>query len=283
MNPIKSASAIFRKGSPSSKKDKEDSSDFKSFPTFRNPFRSSGTFSTNKETTRSSDNVPSSPQQPPVTKDGEAPDDDVFFDVDTSSGELEQSDEDLDYEALSRFKDAAPRSLNPAVLTKKDLHEAIASLPFGNAEELFFALRDLFKLSHLYHADWATLSVDTHLIHQVVDSIRRYEANGLQLNGDGVRLLYKVVSGGSHSNSINNITSNSCSSPRPLRPAGLQVLSEHGVIELLLRLTLEHTVRDVCIALLDAVVQQDVAVFAKTCDICESICALVRIVLFIPL
>lgn len=271
MNPIKSA--IFRNSPKQSNKksSKEGGAEEKHASPFRNPFRSSeGSPSKLSSGNHASANVP--PVSADPAKDDEGGHEDVFFD-DSSGGEMEQPEEGVDYETLNKFKEAVPQGLDSSALAKRDLHEAVAALPFGNAEELFYALRDLFKLSHLYHADWAALSVDSHLIHQVVDSIRRYEANGLQLNGDGVRLLYKVVSCGSggKTSSANSSSSEPKDAIATLCPVGIQVLSEHAVIELLLRLALEHTVRDVCIALMESVVQQDASIFTKICDICKYI------------
>lgn len=131
---------------------------------------------------------------------------------------------------------------------KKDLHAAMAGLATQSRDDLFVTLREILQLSHLYYLDWQHLQVDSALVHTVVDIIRRYESNGLQLHGDAIRLLLKLATSHVHSKVI------------------LSTLSDQSVIELLLRLTLEHPVYEICLAVLGVIVAADDFVFSKICD-----------------
>lgn len=143
---------------------------------------------------------------------------------------------------------ATPRETNIMAL-KKDLAQTLSRLPVHNRDLLMVSLNDLLKLSHLYCDDWRRLEIDVPLVSRVVDLIRRYESNGLQLHGDGVRILNKIAD---HSRGNEDL---------------LMALSEAPVVELLLRLALEHPVYDACLAVLDIVAETVPAVLGRICDI----------------
>lgn len=116
---------------------------------------------------------------------------------------------------------------------KHDLSQTLSKLPVNNKDLLMVCVNDVLKLSHLYCADWKLLSPDAPLVSRVVDLIRRYESNGLQLHGDGVRLLTRLAEAFALDASVTS------------------ALSEPPVVELLLRLALEHPIYPACLAVLD--------------------------------
>ena len=134
---------------------------------------------------------------------------------------------------------------------KEDLQMVLARLPSHNRDLLMVNIHDVLKLSHLYVEDWKALAVDAALMARVVDVIRRYECNGLQLNGEGVRLLLKIA-----------IHSNTNSSAQVVAS-----LSDPSVVELLLRLAMEHPVYDNCLAVLDVAIRAEPTLLARVCEI----------------
>lgn len=136
------------------------------------------------------------------------------------------------------------------ILTRKeDLQLALARLPSHNRDLLMVNIHEVLKHSHLYEADWKALTVDAALMARVVDIIRRYECHGLQLNGEGVRLLLKIAM---HSRDT---------------PQVVASLSDPSVLELLLRLAVEHPVYDNCLAVLDVAIQADPVLLVRVCEI----------------
>jgi hypothetical protein len=136
---------------------------------------------------------------------------------------------------------------------KIDLKQTLMKLPINNREELYMLLRNIFQYSHIYYSEWKDIVIDTHVVHEVVNIIRRYESNELQLHGDGVRLLYQ----------LSTVTSN--------KHAIIQVLSDASVIELLLRLLLEHPIYGICISILDQIVSADSTWFIRLNEICKCL------------
>lgn len=135
---------------------------------------------------------------------------------------------------------------------KKDLSAVLLRLPTNNHDALMTVLRDILQLSHLYVEDWKELHVDAPLVLRVVDLIRRYESNGLQLHGDGVRLLHKLTLNASSSHSD---------------PTVMNALLESPVIELLLRLALEHPVYDTCLEVLRLYIARELPTLIRICEI----------------
>jgi hypothetical protein len=123
-----------------------------------------------------------------------------------------------------------------------------------NRDALMVCLREVLQLSHLYVADWRALQVEPALIYRVVDLIRRFESNGLQLNGDGIRILHKLAESAAYV------------------PAVMAALADPPVLELLLRLSLEHPVYDACLAVLGLVVAHAPPALVRICEMGRWLC-----------
>ena len=121
------------------------------------------------------------------------------------------------------------------VIKKKILANVLSTLPVHNRDELYMIIRDILRQSHVYYYDWQDIKVGIQLIGTVVDIIRRYDLNGLQMNGDSLKLLYQLAS-------VSSSTVITAS------------LSDNSVIELILRLLLEHPIYDICICILDIII-----------------------------
>ncbi len=141
---------------------------------------------------------------------------------------------------------------------KRELKLVLSKIATFNRDELFVTLREILQLSHLYISDWQVLVVDASLVVQVVDIIRRYESNGLQLHGDGVRLLLLLATG---------------PSAEPSR-AVVSAMSDPPVVEVLLRLALEHPVYNTCCAIMEVALSRDELVFSRICDMSKYFCVL---------
>lgn len=73
-----------------------------------------------------------------------------------------------------------------------ELDSVLRKLPSKNPTVSFSELEKIFAREHLFLEQWKTIDVDCDFVEKIVDIVQRYEANGLQLKGKGVRVLAKI-------------------------------------------------------------------------------------------
>jgi hypothetical protein len=110
----------------------------------------------------------------------------------------------------------------------------------GNPINSFKKLLSLTIEPHLYLDQWKTLDVSVITLEKVIDIVRRYEENGLQLEGKGVWLLLMCLK--------------YCYNPAPTDK--LPKDSQISLVETLIRIALEHSVHLQCTEILQYIVDK---------------------------
>jgi hypothetical protein len=110
-------------------------------------------------------------------------------------------------------------------------------------------LHPLLISDHLYHSQWEQLENQPQLFDTILHIIIKYEANGLQLHGDGVHLLQRLLSHGNYSFSSS------------------MKFSINQILEILLRILLEHPIYLICLEILWKEMKKDETIFRKLCSI----------------
>jgi hypothetical protein len=111
-----------------------------------------------------------------------------------------------------------PKNADPSLIS------VLRKLSCDSKNTLFQNLKDLHDFSHIYHNQWKDLVVEDNIIEKSFDIVRRYEANGLQLDGYGCWLLEKVFATARH------------------RITDCHRYPPSDILELVLRIMLEHKV-----------------------------------------
>lgn len=121
------------------------------------------------------------------------------------------------------------------IKAKDKLIDILNAFLKGNPINSFEKLLSLTSEQHRYLDQWKKLNVDPQTLEKVVDIIRRFEANGLQLEGKGVWVLlmcFKYCYNGDK----------------------LAKETQTSLVETLIRIALEHSVYVDCIEILQYVV-----------------------------
>mmetsp|Transcript_22438 Transcript_22438/g.32725 ORF Transcript_22438/g.32725 Transcript_22438/m.32725 type:complete len:1238 (+) Transcript_22438:101-3814(+) len=125
----------------------------------------------------------------------------------------------------------------------------LKTLPVNDRPSLFHTLQGIHRQSHIYHNQWSLFEPDPELLERAIDLMRRYEANGLQLNGYGCWLFERIVVASRH------------------RLDSSLVYPEDSILNLVLRILLEHTTHVSCVLILHEAIRQNPESFKKLCDI----------------
>ena len=150
---------------------------------------------------------------------------------------------DLDSDNFSSSTNADECSLN----------SILNNLPVSTRNDLFDILKSLHDSSHIYHNQWGALHPNDGFIEKSYELVRRYESNGLQLDGYGCWLFEKVLVRARHRIS-------ECTRYPP-----------SDILELTLRIMLEHKCFLSCKNILVEVVADSAALFKEICLIGEYI------------
>ena len=132
---------------------------------------------------------------------------------------------------------------------ERNLCTVLNNLQLDRRDQLFVALKSMRNSSHIYHIQWKELDPNDCFIEKSYDMVRRYEANGLQLDGFGCWLFEKVLVGAKHRIS-------SCTRYPP-----------SDILELILRIMLEHKAYLTCRNILTEVVSDLPPLFGLFCSI----------------
>lgn len=137
-------------------------------------------------------------------------------------------------------------------LEAPSLESLINSLSLNNRSSLFEELRNIYRDGHLHHRHWSALK-DTHphLLDTSFDLLRKYESNGLQLHGYGCWLFEQVI----------------VAVGLPLECSEKQTPDQ--VLEVVLRVLLEHACYARCALVLHSVCSATPEHFSRLCDIGE--------------
>ncbi len=107
----------------------------------------------------------------------------------------------------------------------------------GNPINSFEKIVSLTTEPHRYLEQWKNLNVDPPTLEKIIDIIRRFEANGLQLEGKGVWVLHMCFKYCYNQEKLSRET-------------------QISLVETLIRIALEHSVYVQCIEILQFVVDE---------------------------
>jgi hypothetical protein len=130
----------------------------------------------------------------------------------------------------------------------KTLDSILLNFPLHDRGQAFQILKCIRRQAHQYYDKWKTLN-KSDCLNLVIDILRRYEANGLQLGGYGCWFFERLVL---ESHLMLDTSSK---------------YSEDSIIELLLRMLLEHDCYTNCISILSASIKLSPPRFRSICDI----------------
>ena len=142
-----------------------------------------------------------------------------------------------------------PESLHIVQQRERNLFAILKNLQLERKDQLFAALKSVHDSSHLYHAQWRELDPRDHFIEKSYDMVRRYEANGLQLDGYGCWLFKKILVGAKH------------------RLSDCARYPASDILELIMRIMLEHKTYLTCRIILTEVVAHSPPLFGLFCTI----------------
>jgi hypothetical protein len=129
------------------------------------------------------------------------------------------------------------------------LQDILSQLPENDRRQLFLTILGVRSAGHVYLNKWNEADVDSSVLDRIVDIVRRYESNGLQLNGYGCWLLERIIVRTS------------------IKISDSAKYSEASILELILRIFLEHPVYNTCVSMLYAIVRRSDGAFTNLCQI----------------
>lgn len=136
---------------------------------------------------------------------------------------------------------------------EKNLPAIIDTLSLNDRALLYAELRDLHSNGHFYHHQWRPLRAShPELLDLSFEILRKYESNGLQLHGYGCWFFEQVV----------------VSVGLPLSSS--QKMSPDQMLEMILRVLLEHRTFLSCSQVLTKLCTDEPKYFESICEIGES-------------
>jgi hypothetical protein len=133
-----------------------------------------------------------------------------------------------------------------------DLEVILRDLPLNDRALLSTKLTRIYVNGHIYHNQWENFKFQSILLENVVDMVQKYESNGLQLHGHACWILVKLI----------DISPNLLSSTRH---------SEQIILELILRIIVEHSNHITLITIFRRLVDHDPTKFSMICKIGNNI------------
>lgn len=122
--------------------------------------------------------------------------------------------------------------MNKQLIAKEnEVYDVINLIRKGNPVDSYVKIAKIASQAHLYLNQWKHLHIDIDCLKQIIGIIRRYEANGLQLDGKGLWLLSMILE-----YACANVT---------VDDATLIVL-----FDTLLRIAVEHVTHSLCTSIL---------------------------------
>ena len=83
--------------------------------------------------------------------------------------------------------------MNFAPVPPNEVSEIVNSIQNDNPIKLLNRIMKVYTQSHLYLNQWKALRVDNECLKRIIGVLRRYEANGLQLDGKGLWLFTMLL------------------------------------------------------------------------------------------
>lgn len=147
-------------------------------------------------------------------------------------------------------------SLNPSSVSTSTpssalpLYQLLSTLsPNITRNDLYFLFHKIIVQGHLYHSQWQNLPLQSQIFDLLIQLIQKYEANGLQLTGYGVMILERLLVEG-------NCTFTMSSK-----------YSLDTILEVLLRILLEHPIYLLGIQILWNEIKKDSQVYSHLCHV----------------
>lgn len=154
-----------------------------------------------------------------------------------------------------------------------ELNNLLNNLPKNDRIKLCSKLTNIFISEHLYFNEWKNIKINNKIFECVIEIIKKYETNELQLNGYGCLLLNRIIIYSNyHLNSENcennnNTTLTTNNNNNTTNNNNNNNTDNNNVIELILRILLEHSIYLVCIEILWIEMKRDSNIFLKLCNI----------------
>jgi len=133
--------------------------------------------------------------------------------------------------------------------------KGLLTLALTDRISIYLFIRKLREDAHKHYRDFGLFSTNTEILNRLIDIVRTYEMNDLQLNGHSVWLLSHLASRSQNQDSS---------------PDTIAYFSNRSILDTLIRLSLEQPVYSYCHNLFNQLIDNNQELFQILCKIGET-------------